>query len=284
MTSCSSLLDGVRVISIGIRRAGGGYGVGITATRDLAIPRLAAPLNHVDVAVRVTEGEGRRQRALDASAEERWVRCRLPCSCSDQAAASMASKIFSNWRSPTSGCGASPVACAPSSAAADCDAFREDLSTCGTQPASPPSPDLQPAPIGRRPARPRRSPPGACRLRCFPSRMPLAGHCRRESKVRKRCDALLEKDADILERLLLLLHGIHQKLLDGRGSLIPILQLALDESKEMQPAIQRHVMRSPGDGVECLACDSWREGRELHGGWLEKKALVFSASAASSAG
>lgn len=57
------LLDGVRVISIGIRRAGTGYGVGITATRDLTVPALAAPLNKVHVAVRVTEGKGRRQSA-----------------------------------------------------------------------------------------------------------------------------------------------------------------------------------------------------------------------------
>ena len=55
------LLDGVRVVSVGIENDGSDYRVGVTATRDVALPTLPTDLQDVPVNVVLTSRPAQRQ-------------------------------------------------------------------------------------------------------------------------------------------------------------------------------------------------------------------------------
>lgn len=59
-----TLLDGVDVVSVGIRNDGVDYRVGVTATRPVTLPPLPRDLRDVAVNVVLTSGRARRQNSM----------------------------------------------------------------------------------------------------------------------------------------------------------------------------------------------------------------------------
>jgi hypothetical protein len=57
------LLDGVGVVSVGIRNVGSDYGVGVTATHPVQLPTLPGELQNVEVDVVLTAEPARRHGA-----------------------------------------------------------------------------------------------------------------------------------------------------------------------------------------------------------------------------